>query len=216
MTSVATDLVETTRDGDVVTVSLHRPDKLNALTPEIVDGLYGLFEDFADDPGAHVLLTGAGDVTCAGMDTDIVGSDDYQTEFGDVDETMRRLCERIGEYPYPVAMAGKGAVIGAAFAMSIECDFVVLGEETRFSFPEITYDVCPSAGRITHLSDVVGPRVAKEVVMTGDPISPERAHDLGLANAVVPEQEVESTARNLLSTIADHDADLVRQVGEVV
>ena len=69
------------------------------------------------------------------MDTDIVRSDDHDTEFGGVDETMRQFCEHIGDYPYPMEMAGKGAVIGAAFGMSIECDFVVLVEETTFPSP---------------------------------------------------------------------------------
>jgi enoyl-CoA hydratase/carnithine racemase len=215
MASTATEAVQTDRDGDLLTVTLNRPEKLNALTPELINGLYEVFEDLAVDPGAHVLLTGEGDVTCAGMDTDIVGSDDYEDEFGDVDETMRQVCEQIGDYPYPVAMAGKGAVVGAAFGMSVESDFVVLGEETHFSFPEITYDVCPSVARIEHLGDIVGPRVAKEIVMTGEPVDPSHAHALGLANAVVPPTEVEETAADLLRTIAGHERDLVKQVGEV-
>lgn len=216
MASTATELVETEQRGDLLTIALNRPEKLNALTPELIDGVYEVFDDLAADPGAHVLITGNGRVTCAGMDTDIVGSDDYESEFGDVDDTMRRLCERIGEYPYPTAMAGKGAVIGAAFGMSVECDFVILGEDTTFSFPEITYDVCPSVPRITHLRDIVGPRVAKEIVMTGDPVSPSRALSLGLANDVVPEDEVDETARKLLEDISDHDPDLVRQIGDAL
>ncbi len=215
MTSTATESVQTDRDGDLLTVTLNRPEKLNALTPDLINGLYEVFEGLAADPGAHVLLTGKGKVTCAGMDTDIVGSDEYESEFGDVDETLREVCEQIGDYPYPVAMAGKGAVVGAAFGMSVECDFVVLGEETHFSFPEITYDVCPSISRIDHLGDLVGPRVAKEIVMTGEPVDPAHAYELGLANAVVPPTEVEETARDLLETIAGHESDIVRQVGEV-
>ncbi|WP_408960569.1 enoyl-CoA hydratase/isomerase family protein [Natrinema sp. 74] len=215
MASTVTELVETKQNGDLLTISLNRPEKLNALTPELINGVYEVFEDLAADPGAHVLLTGNGDVTCAGMDTDIVASDDYDTEFGDVDETMRQLCEHIGEYPYPTAMAGKGAVIGAAFGMSVECDFVILGEDTTFSFPEITYDVCPSVSRIEHLGDVVGPRVAKEMVMTGEPIDPSQARALGLVNAVVPEDEVDAAATKLLEKISEHEADIVRQIGDV-
>lgn len=215
MASSTTKLVETERNGDFLTISLNRPDKLNALTPEIIDGMYDVFEELLADPGEHVLITGNGQVTCAGMDVDIVGSDHYETEFGDVDETMRKLCKCIGEYPYPTAMAGKGAVIGAAFGMSIECDFVILGEETKFSFPEITYDVCPSTSRIEHLGDIVGPRIAKEIVMTGNAVPPTRAESLGLANKIVPESEVDDTAAALLREIGKYDTDIVRQINDV-
>lgn len=77
MVSVDTNYLEITEGEDIVTVKLARPEKLNALLPEMIDGLVEVFTALTADPGRGVLLTGKGDVTCAGMDTEIV-SDEYR------------------------------------------------------------------------------------------------------------------------------------------
>jgi len=211
MVATGTDLVETSESGGVVTLRLNRPEKLNALNPELVDGLLAGVESVGD---AAILVTGAGDATCGGMDTDIVGGGDYPESHPDLDDTLGEVYDGLLAHPGPTAVAGRGALVGAGFSLSLRCDFLVLAEDTTVALPEIRYDipVLENAGR---LAELVGPRIAKQIALTGGEIDPGRLHELGLANAVVPE-DPETAARELLATVTDHESDLVQAVLEAL
>lgn len=208
---VSTSLVEVTEDSDVVTVELARPDKLNALNPEMVEGLLEVFEGSAVESARGVLLTGQGRATCAGMDTDIV-SDDYENEYTDLDANMQTLFRRVEALPAPVAMAGHGALVGAGVVLSLSCEFLVLGEETTVAIPEVAYGIT-SKRAASVLPDLVGRRTATEILLTGEEVDPARAEAVGLANDVVPEDDVTARAREYLETVAEHDEETV---GELV
>jgi enoyl-CoA hydratase/carnithine racemase len=214
MVAVDTNYLEIDEGSDVVTVKLARPEKLNALLPEMIDGLVGVFEALTADPGRGVLLTGRGDVTCAGMDTEIV-SGDYEGEHADLDATLQRLYGLIDEYPAPVAIAAKGALVGAGAVLSLSCEFLVLGEETTVAVPEVGYGIA-SERAATLLPELVGRRVAAELLLTGEPIDPGRAKRVGFANDVVPEGDVERRTRELLETVAEHDRETVTELLELL
>ncbi len=210
MVSVDTNYLEITEGEDIVTVKLARPEKLNALLPEMIDGLVEVFTALTADPGRGVLLTGKGDVTCAGMDTEIV-SGDYENEHAELDATLQRLYRLIEEYPAPVGVAAKGAFIGAGVVLSLSCEFLVLGEETTISVPEVSYGIAPERAADL-LPALVGRRVGIELLLTGEPIDPGRAKSAGLANDVVPEDEVDRRARELLETVVQHDRETVAEL----
>jgi enoyl-CoA hydratase/carnithine racemase len=144
------------------------------------------------------------------MDTDVV-SQDYETEFADVDALAQDLYALVETLPCPVAMAARGALVGMGFVVSLSCDFLVVGTETTLSVPEVKYGIA-SVRTAERLPDLVGRRPAAELLLTGDPIDPERAYELGLANDVVPEDAVEDRTRELLATVADHDRETVGEV----
>lgn len=208
MVTTGTDLLALEADEDVVTVRLSRPDSLNALNPEMIEGLVDVFEQLHDDPGRGVLLTGEGRVTCAGMDREIVGGGNYSAEYGDLNATLGRLYDLAASYPAPVAIAGRGALVGAGSVLSLSVEFLVLGAETTYSFPEVQFRIASEriAGR---LPAIAGRRVAAELALTGEPIDPERAKSVGLVNDVVPEDAVEARARELLETVCAHDRETV-------
>lgn len=212
MVTVDTEFLEVGETADLVTVELVRPEKLNALVPEMIEGLDAVFDELAEDRGRGVLLTGRGDVTCAGMDTEIV-SGDYANDYSELDATLQGLYRQIAAHPGPVAMAGRGALVGVGAVLSLSCEFLVLGEETTYAVPEVGYGIV-SERTAAVLPGIVGRRVAAEMLLTGEAIDPERAHDVGLANDVVAEESVEARARELLAAVADHDdetvADIVR------
>jgi enoyl-CoA hydratase/carnithine racemase len=144
------------------------------------------------------------------MDTEIV-SGDYAEEHADLDATLQELYRQIATYPAPVAVAGRGALVGAGAVLSLSCEFLVLGRETTFAVPEVAYGIA-SERSAELLPGIVGQRVAAELLLTGEAIEPERAREVGLANDVVPEDEVEARARDLLETVAEHDDETVAEL----
>lgn len=214
MVDSGTDTVAVEEGDDVVTLRLDRPDKLNALGPEPIEGLRAALRDLAaDDRG--VLVAGAGHATCAGMDTDIVGGGDYPEAYPEVDDALGDVYRLLAGRTAPSAVAGRGVLVGAGFSLSLRCDFLVVEPETTISLPEIRYDI-PVRANAQLLAEQLPPRVAKEIALTGRELDPERLHSLGLVNALVPEAEVEETAHGLLAEIAGYDSDHVAEVLEVL
>lgn len=214
MVDSGTDTVAVEEGDDVVTLRLDRPDKLNALGPEPIKGLRAALRDLADDERG-VLVAGAGRATCAGMDTDIVGDGDYPEAYPDVDDALGDVYRLFAERTAPSAVAGRGVLVGAGFSLSLRCDFLVVEPETTISLPEIRYDI-PVRANAQLLAEQLPSRVAKEIALTGRELDPERLHALGLVNALVPEDEVEETAHDLLAEIAGYNSDHVAEVLEVL
>jgi len=214
MVDSGTDAVVVEAGDDVVTLRLNRPDRLNALGPDPIEGLRAALRDLSEDDRG-VVVTGAGRATCAGMDTDIVGDGTYPEAYPEVDSALGDVYRLLGERTAPSVMAGHGVLVGAGFSLSLRCDFLVVGAETIVSLPEIRYDI-PVQGNARLLAEQVPPRVAKEIALTGRELDPERLETLGLVNAVVPEDEVEDTAHDLVAEVAGYDSDHVADVLEVL
>jgi len=209
--SIDSDLIALRENETHMTIELDRPEKRNAVSPEMADDLYELFSKLHAAPSKGLLLTGKGPVTCAGVDTDVATTDNYFKEYPNYNKKIHDILQYIRRYPNVTVFAGKGAAMGAGFSFAVYCDFVVLGEETKFSYPEIKYGL--SSPRPPQLvAQMVGLRLAKEIVLTGEPIPPEKAKNIGLVNDVVPESEVEDTAKDLLGKLAEYDDDVIEQV----
>lgn len=208
----STGLVEVDRTDGIATVRLNRPDKLNAVTLELLeelrDALLGLPEGEIDG----LVLTGNGPATCAGMDREIVADEEYDEKYADdIDALNGDIYGFLTSRPYPTAVAAHGALVGIGFIISLRCDFLVLGEETTLSLPEVQFGIA-ATHTIPALEGMVGTRAAREIVLTGEAIDPERARELGLANRVVAEDAVEESARTLVGGIAEHETDVVREL----
>lgn len=205
MIQVDSSLVDVTIDGSIAALRLDRPEKHNALSIEMVSALSDALAALHDDPPGGLLVTGAGPSTCAGADADILEDGDEETKSTFV-SSVQRARALLRTYPRPTVMAGSGAVVGAGFALAMNCDFTVLGDETTFVYPEVGLGVYSTAipKLLQHL---FGAQTAKEVVLAADPVAPERALELGLVAEVVPEQTVERAARERLEDLLKNDAD---------
>lgn len=202
--------VDVEESENIVTIRLNRPDSLNAFNEELMTDLYEAVDQETRDPAKALMLTGAGRATCAGMDTSLVSQPNYREEYSHLGEMNAECREMIAGYPLPTAMAAKGAVAGAGFGFSLHHDLVVAGEDTHLSYPEIEYDLVVTGA--SELEEIVGPRIAKEIVLTADPIDPARALEVGLVNDVVPESEVEDATRAYLDRIMEHDPETISSV----
>jgi enoyl-CoA hydratase/carnithine racemase len=209
--SIDSELVELSDNETHITVEFNRPEKRNAVNPAMADDLYDIFSELHAAPSKGLLMTGKGPVTCAGVDTDVATSEDYFKEYPNYNKKVHDVLQFIRRYPNVTVFAGKGAAMGAGFSFALYSDFAVLGEETKFSYPEIKYGLSsPRPPQL--LAEVVGLRMAKEIVLTGEPIPPKKAQDIGLVNEVVPEDEVEDAAREILKNLSEYDPEVIEQV----
>ncbi len=182
----------------VAWVTLARPDTRNALSAEVRTGLLDATHRFNADADARVMVvTGAGDQAfCAGGDlkemaeTELkVPPPDFVPQFG-----------RTVAVAKPTIAAVNGVAYAGGFLLALMCDLAVAADHARFAVTEAKVGRgAPWAVRLAH---IVPPRVAMELLVTGDPIDAPRAYALGFVNAVVPMDELRATAQALGERIA--------------
>jgi len=187
--------------GDAVAwMTINRPDAHNALNRRVRDGLFEGFERFDADGDASVLvLTGAGDnAFCAGGDLNEMADSRLGVPPPDFLPNLGRNVE----LTKPTIAAVNGIAYAGGFLLAQMCDLCVAAEHARFGVTEAK--VGRGAPWAVPLPWMIPPRVAMELLLTGEPISARRAHDVGLVNAVVPSAELSATAQALARRIAQN------------
>ncbi|MCP3957216.1 MAG: enoyl-CoA hydratase family protein [bacterium] len=195
-------------DTNVATVTLNRPDRLNALTFEVYDELRQTFEALDTEPGVRaIVLTGSGErAFCTGGDVnDIIGElhdRDYQ---GLLDFTRRTgaLILSMLRCRRPIVAALNGQVAGAGAVITAACDIRIAAEDARIAYLFTKVGLSGAdMGASWLLPRIVGLGRAAELLMTGDFIDAAEAHRIGLYNRVVPKTEVRQEAREWAERLA--------------
>lgn len=189
--------------GPVVEVTIDRPERRNALTPDVISALMELLAAARGDRQLRaVLLTGTGEKAfCAGFDIEMiesVGGSDTGAERDLVDE----LATTVRELPVPVVAAVNGAAVGAGCDLAVACDIRVGSPAARFGMPPARLGILYGWKGVERLVNTVGPAAAKELLLTGSLIDAERAHHTGLLSAVVPADELLAEARRITDALA--------------
>ena len=184
--------------GPVAWLTINRPEARNALNSEVREGLFAGVRRFNDDDAAKVLiLTGAGDrAFCAGgdlkemADTELrVPPPDFLPQFG-----------RNIEVPKPTIAAVNGIAYAGGFLLAQNCDLCIASENATFAISEVK--VGRGAPWAAPLPWLIPPRVAMQILLTGDPMDAARAHALGLVNEVVPAADLHEVTQRLAERIA--------------
>lgn len=188
--------------GKIATVTINRPKSLNALNPATIRELKSVLEEIAarDDVGV-VLLTGAGEKAfVAGADiSEMRGFTAAQAlEFALFGQGVLEFLERM---PQPVIGVVNGYALGGGCEVAMACDMLIASENARFGQPEVTLGIIPGFGGTQRLPRLVGRNLAKELVLTGEMITAQRAYEIGLVNKVVPQSELMKTAREFAGRI---------------
>ncbi|MDA8026945.1 MAG: enoyl-CoA hydratase-related protein [Actinomycetota bacterium] len=185
-------------NGEVAWLTINRPQARNALNKAVREGLFEGFRRFNSDIAARVLvLTGAGDKAfCAGGD--LIEMAENSLEIPPID-FVPQLGRNIHTDKVTIA-AVNGVAYAGGFLLAQNCDLVVAAESARFAVTEVK--VGRGSPWAAPLSLLVPPKVAMEILVTGEPIDAARAYQLGLVNKVVPITELIDTAQRLAETIA--------------
>jgi enoyl-CoA hydratase/carnithine racemase len=198
--------VRVERQADVVTITMDRPDKLNAMTDPMWQALDAALHDIGT---ARVLvLTGAGGAFCAGSDVGgLLGGDG---PMGDRIRLMNRVLDRLHELPIPTVAKVDGVAAGAGANLALVCDFVLASDRSRFMELFIRRALSLDSGASWLLPRLVGDRRARELAMLGDTVGAADAERYGLINRVVPVAALEAEVAALAERLAGLPATALR------
>jgi len=189
--------ITTTRVEGVLTISLDRPEKMNALTRDMYADLARALNEAAGDFGVRaVILTSAGDHFTAGNDI----KDFLELPPTSEDSTVKLFLDAILEFPKPLLAAVKGNAIGVGTTMLLHCDVVVAHPNTSFSMPFVSLGLVPEAGSSLLFPALVGYQRAAKIFMTGESFSAEAAQEMGLVAEI--SSECYATAMKIATQIA--------------
>ena len=194
--------VEVTRDGAVLTLTLNRPDVLNALNRELHRGILAALEQAAADAGVRaVVITGAGRGFCVGQDLQ-----DFSSGAGDVAQTLRDTYHRnvlaIRALEKPVIASVNGPAAGAGLSLALACDVRIAAASASFVPAFIKIGLVPDSGGTWLVRRLLGTARAFEWLTTGRRLGADEARDWGLVSEVVPDDELAARTAELAALYA--------------
>jgi enoyl-CoA hydratase len=210
-------LVEYVSGGRVAIITLNRPHADNAITTELAAQLIEVLETIAARPSVRcAILTGSGDRAFS------VGGDLYQRKQMTKEEWLRqrqvfdRVLYNLRRLRRPIFTAVNGMAYGGGCEMAISTDFIIASDEARFGQPEAMVGLSAGGGSPVFLPRVLPPGMAMQMLMTGEPITAQEAHRLGMVNSVHPRAELMSAALSIAEKIADNSPTAVQAVKRAV
>lgn len=195
-----TDLVLRDLKDRVLMLSINRPDKKNALTAEIYDGLAaGIHEARADSAIRAVLVTGTADCFTSGHDVGVfaAGGGGEGTAF-----PALSLMNALIDMSKPVVAAVNGAAVGIGTTLLLHCDLVYAGESARFQMPFTALGVCPEFASSFLLPMFLGHARAAELLLLAERFGARKAYQCGLVTRVVPDDRTLATAQDAAARLA--------------
>ena len=199
MTALLTSL-----EAGILTLTLNRPAKRNALNAELIEGLHRDLERADLDSQVRVVLVrGAGKDFCAGADLDELLASVSQTVEENEAAALRlgSLFQRIRALPKPVLAVVQGRALAGGAGLAGACDLVIAGSSAQLGYPEIQRGFVP-AMVMALLRRSVGEKIALDLVLTGRLLSAEEAHRLGLVSRILEDGQLEKGAMKLAAELA--------------
>ncbi len=181
-------------------ITIDRPEARNAVNGDVASGIEAAIDELeADDDTWVGIITGVGPAFCAGADLKAVASGDsagLSTKRGGFGGFVSR------ERAKPVIAAANGHALAGGCEILLACDLAIVAEGIKIGLPEVKRSLVAAAGGLFRLPQAVGPALAAEMILTGDPITAEQALAAGLVNRVVPAGDVLAEAKALAARIA--------------
>lgn len=189
------------KEGGVCTITLNRPDRLNAINYQLSVDLVDALDEIEGDAEARtIILTGAGRSFCAGADIkEMADPNAKRLPIGQRYSFFNKL-EDIGK---PVIAAIHGPCNGGGLELALCCDFRIASEEANLGLGEVKLGILPAGGGTARLPRLIGPGLAKEFLYFGNRASAQEAHRIGLINKVVPVDDLMAEAKRWANELAE-------------
>jgi 2-(1,2-epoxy-1,2-dihydrophenyl)acetyl-CoA isomerase len=207
--------------GAVCLLTLKRKDRLNALTVEAAEDFQDAVRESVEKGSRAIVVTGAGRAFCAGGD--IREMQDIATREGRLeaffDEPLRILNEAImliRQTPVPFIAAVNGVASGGGCNLALACDLVIAGESAKFNQAFIKIGLTPDCGGTFILPRLVGWKRAAELMFTGDMLTAQNALEMGMINAVTPDDELMGRALSMAERLAASPTAAIGQIKKLL
>lgn len=195
-------------EGNMATVTIDRPKKLNALNKQTIEELHNAFKELDEDQDIKVII-----ITGSGEKAFVAGAD--ISEFADFNvaqgsklaaKGQEQLFNFVQNLSTPVIAAVNGFALGGGLELAMACHFRVASENARMGLPEVSLGVIPGYGGTQRLPQLVGKGIAMEMIMTAGMMDAHKAVQHGLVNYVVPQEELIALCRKLGQKIANNSS----------
>jgi enoyl-CoA hydratase len=189
-------------ENDILIITINRPDKLNALNKQVMHELDEVMtEVYKNKDVRSVIVTGSGQKGfVAGADiSEFVGLsvDEGKT----LAEKGQAIFKKIEDCPKPVVAAVNGFALGGGCELAMACHFRIASENAKFGQPEVNLGLIPGYGGTQRLVQLIGKGRAIELLISGNMIDAQTAHQYGLVNAVMPQEQLLNKAKSILSIV---------------
>ena len=213
-----TSVLSETRDG-ALWLTLNRETALNAITPQVVEGLESALASAEHDPAVHaVVLTGRGRAFCAGADLKYV----RQTTQGDENAVARFLDSVLGvmgrleKFPKPTIAAVNGLALAGGLELVLCCDLVIAARSARLGDAHANFGLLPGGGGSVRLPRKIGPTRAKYLLFTGEFVPAEELVSAGLVNEVLEDADLLAGAGRIVARLRDKSPLVLRRMKALV
>ena len=199
------------RDGKVLTVTLNRPDVLNAVNGDLHTELSTVFQDVATDPADIIVLTGAGRAFCAGGDIDWMQSGiDNPHGFDSVVFEAKKIIFGLLDCEKPIICRLNGDAVGLGATIALFCDIIIARDDARIGDPHVSVGLVAGDGGAVIWPQLIGYARAKEYLMTGKLMNAGDAVAMGLINHAVPASELDAATDRMATRLANGAAQAIR------
>jgi methylglutaconyl-CoA hydratase len=197
--------------GWVRTITLNRPERRNAMTPQMQDELIRAFDEAAGSDCRVVVLAGAGESFCSGLDLSVLqGAKDKSAAEHRADaERVAKLFRTLYELPKPTIAKVHGAAVAGGTGLATICDFTLAVPTAKFGYTEARIGFVPALVS-AYLVLQIGEKQARGLLLTGKLFDAAEAYRLGLVNEVVAEEQLEARVMNLAGILADNSPESAR------
>jgi len=206
-------------------ITLHRPERRNAMTPEMQMELIAAFEDTAASNCRAMVLTGAGEAFCAGLDLAALQQRDSESgpetgletglEKRSDAERVARLFLALHELPMPTIAVVNGPAVGGGAGLAAVCDFTLATPAARFGFTEVRIGFVPAVVS-AFLASRIGEKRSRDLLLTGRILEADEAQRIGLINEVVPAEELAQRVRALIGQLIANSPQAIRATKQLL
>lgn len=214
------ETIEVTKEQGITFVTFNRPDKRNAMSPQLHREMDEVLDELAIDPETLVLvITGAGEAFCAGQDIELffrAGAKDPVMMQRTRRASNRWRWQKLSSFPKPTIAMINGYCFGGAFTQVCACDFAITADEATFGLSEVNWGILPGGIVAWNVAQVLNYRDALYYAMTGDTFDGKKAREIGFVNMSVPQSELKQVTVTFAKKLMEKSPAAMRYTKEAI